>query len=587
MRLIGGSFQRATSQAGSAIEQAAQALGEARITGASKEARCQNDNLGVISVLAEEAQRGLDALNRTMEGGADAWKSVLNGALAEVAEAGTAFAVRTAREALSASAIYAAEFVHRKAYAAASVVDMVMNIGGIVELGLAAEADGRARAHLRAFEAAIQEIARNLTAIQYGLDLLDPNDPNAPYRDEDFTEVIYQIALSESFLHATPPMPSQARARLDTAAWLLATGQHRERPPAAEVDALFEALLEGTQNSSFFDVSSDAFFEHVGQALNSRIIGPAERAIEAAMRLPRLIEKAADEYAQARWWANAKMTIRAVLSHTRRGLLGPRLRFVVERAQRRLGRVRMELEEVQKRLPEVESSELVRVRAQKSVELMAIRSELQALAGENAALIEYLNTLEDEETGTPSLFGEQGYGRVEELEIVLRLIVAALGRQTGQQHRITEAQNLLSVTRVMVEEAYEWLDPALPLPPGWATVRMLMREAGVERPAEALLSGGFMKQAVEGYQILSQAQEAMAILGQDSPVIGEIPKPPCAPVPVARASESLAENAVVMQMNREREDQLAATTALDAIETSVTHAKTRTFSLQRLIELTK
>jgi hypothetical protein len=464
---------------------------------------------------------------------------------------------------------------------------MVMNVGGIVEMGLAAEADGRARAHLRAFDAAIREIGVQLTIIQGGLNLLDPNDPTAPYRDEDFSEVIYRISLSESFLHATPPMPSQARAHLDSAAWLLATGQHRDRPPAAEVDALFEALLRGSEESSFFDVSSDDFFDRIGQALNNRIIGPAERAIQAATRLPRLIEKAADEYAQARWWVNAKLTIRAILSNTRRGLLAPRIGFVVGRSLRRLAKVRMELEDVQSRLPEVESSELIRVRSQKSLELMAIRSELQALAGENAVLIAHLSTLEEEMGGPPSLFGEHGYSRVEELEIVTRLILAALGRQAGQMGRLTEARLLLAETQAMTEEALQWLEPAIPIPPGWGTVRMLMREAGIERPTEAILGGAFMKQAVEGYQILSSAQETMAILGQTNPILDEIPGPPCAPLPVSRASESLAENSVIMQMNREREDQLAATTALDAIETSVTHAKTRTFSLQRLIELTK
>ena len=583
MRLPSGSFNRtvraALTSGGIGIQTL---LTSVRRVGG--DAVCEEVGIDLLDRFKEEAEASLVRIRETLRGGGRAWSRLLEASLTGIVDAGSAIAIRSAREALSAGAAYAVEFAHRKAYAVAAVVDMAMGIPETFEQALMAETHAKALLHIHAFREAIAAIRDHVSAITRAVAVFQHEEGETRETAGttfDFARILRDLRVAEVSLGQDPPAANQARDLLDAALYLMATGRDG-RGGAAELDALLAIFSSQDAAEEFFSLPDGNVIDLIERAVDAAVVQPIEAAYVSAQLLPDLIEVAATEYGAALQWTSRLRSTEQVVALTRRALAGARTGFFNARSLASLRTVIAEIDAFDDSAHEVHQVATFRFRQANA--LFNIRAGITAFQGENAVALEQIRTQQPVVTGPdgiPELFRERGQQRVSYLEVILRLLLASVGRVTGQEERGAAVLSILDEADALAADALEALGPAPDTPPMWTTVRRLMNEAGVERPLDEIFSGEFATRAIDSYRTLTTGWEQVSDIVRES---RRKPQVPCAPKQLA-AAPALAERVVGLRISRERIDQIRSTTSLDAIDASRRINEARLFALDQLVGL--
>ena len=581
MRLPSSSFLRSVRRATAAPVAALTALQQA--SGLAGDAECQQVGSDVLQQFVTEADSSLKRLKLSLKGGMAAWGKILEAGLESITLAAGAIAIRSMREALSAASSYALEFATRKAYALSAVVDMLMGIPEAFEQAMLAEAHNRALVHIEAFRSAVNALSGKVDIVRTALELARPGseEDGVPYHMFDFDNALKDLRLAETLLAQERPAPQQAQTMVDRALAGIATGT-AGNASEADLQSLFRVFSSQEAAQAFFTLPGSSVIDLVRQGVEQRVIAPIEAAYAAVGEMPELIEKAADEYGKALEWIERLRTAEHIVSLTRRSLSGARTNFFVARALQRIRRVISEIDVFDDE--QRTAVEGIEFRFSTATTLFQIRAEMTALSGQNTEALQSIRETAPGELAPgqrPRLFEVRGQKGVSRMETVLRLLMASVGRSSGQVERARGVLRLLDEAGVLATEAIAQLGPAPPLPPVWSNVRMLMREAGIEQPIDEIFSGRFATRAIDAYEALGSIWTTANDIGAAG---RRIPNLPCAP-PVLNGAPAMAERAVGFRIARERTDQLRALTSLDALDASRRVTEARVYALDRIMGL--
>lgn len=585
MRLPTSQFQAAIRAATTATGLTATVLSTSRAVAGA--AVCQQVGVEVLQDFVTEANTSLGRLRGSLRGGLAAWGRILAGRLEGGMSAVTAVIDRAGRQALSTASAYALEFAQRKAYAVAGVIDIAINAPEAFEQAVAASVHVKALEHINAFKSAVLAIGQKVNIIQQAVRLTEgrSDEDGEAYHNFDFSRALKDIKLAESALSQEQPSGTASVSRIDSAITVLATGRTGGGVAEDDTESLLAVFASGLQREEaleFLGMPGPSLVDLVERGIESNIFAPIEAAYFAAAELDDLIGTAAKEYGLALEWIDRLRAVENIMVLTRRAVAGVRSDFFVVRAIQQLRLVIADVEE----FSASDFSDSGEFRFRTSVKLFNIRTEISAFQGTNTDAIQAIRSAQ---TGAlapdapgPRLFQPRGQATVNRMEVVLRLVMASLGRVTGQTERTTAVTGLLTEAVVLADEAIETLGPSPSVPPSWTTVLMLMREAGVDKPLDEIVSGQLAGRAVDAYRTIG---EAWSQVGQLRTALKKKPpQVPCAPAQLVSAP-AIAERAVGLRISNEVIEQIRATTALDAIDASHRVAEARVFALDRILGL--